>query len=269
MRCFTLLVLVSLAMGVSAGRAELLPFGVFSDEQTSIVYRPETGEMAIDAPQSTKLTSYVIYSNSGIFGLDCDPWAGCEPISIFRTTFGSRYGSHSLGNVAQPGLTQGFIVSDLWAVGSLDGGGDLGAVDLVYMHDLYPGDANRDFAFDQLDIVRVQQAGKYLTGQPATWGDGNWNGGPGGYPGEPPVGDGFFSQLDIVAALQTGDYLRGPYAAIRASGVRGDDQTSIIYDARTGGIAVDPPAGVELTCIDIVSASEIFTGEPAQNLHRG
>jgi hypothetical protein len=38
------------------------------------------------------------------------------------------------------------------------------------------------------------------------------------------------------------------------------------YDASTGEIWVDPPAGRELTSINIDSASGIFTGSPAQNL---
>lgn len=74
---------------------------------------------------------------------------------------------------------------------------------------LQPGDANVDQSFDQQDIVRVLQSGKYPTGQAATWGEGDWNGGPGGYPGEPPEGDGLFNQLDIVAAQQAGTYLTG------------------------------------------------------------
>ena len=78
---------------------------------------------------------------------------------------------------------------------------------------LQPGDADQDGDFDRLDLVQVLQAARYLTGQPATWGDGDWNGGPGGYPGEPPAGDGLFDEQDIVAALQTGKYLSGPYAA--------------------------------------------------------
>ena len=82
------------------------------------------------------------------------------------------------------------------------------------MHELLSGDANRDFTFDQLDIVQVQQAGKYLTGQAATWGEGDWNGGPGGYPGNPPLGDGLFNQLDIIAALGANTYMSGPYAAV-------------------------------------------------------
>ena len=63
-----------------------------------------------------------------------------------------------------------------------------------------PGDANEDFKFDQLDVVQVLQAGKFLTAESATFGEGDWN------------GDGVFNQLDIVAALQTGNYLQGPYA---------------------------------------------------------
>ena len=68
--------------------------------------------------------------------------------------------------------------------------------------------------FDQFDLVQVQQAAKYLTGLPATWGEGDWNGAPGGSPGNPPVGDGQFDQMDIIAANLAGVYLQGPYAAV-------------------------------------------------------
>jgi hypothetical protein len=78
---------------------------------------------------------------------------------------------------------------------------------------LRAGDANQDFVFDQFDVVQVLTAGKYLTSEPATWGDGDWNGAPGGTLGEPPAGDGLFDQLDIVAALRGGAYLTGPYLA--------------------------------------------------------
>lgn len=87
---------------------------------------------------------------------------------------------------------------------------------------LFPGDANQDFSFDQLDIVQVLVAGKYLSGEPATWGDGDWNGGPGGFPGNPPQGDGRFDQLDIVAALATGHYLSGPQLALAATDLQSD-----------------------------------------------
>ena len=80
---------------------------------------------------------------------------------------------------------------------------------------LQAGDADQDLDFDQLDLVRVSQAGKYLTEQAATWGEGDWNGAPGGFPGSPPAGNNRFDQLDIVVALAAEQYLKGPYAAER------------------------------------------------------
>jgi hypothetical protein len=56
--------------------------------------------------------------------------------------------------------------------------------------------------FDQLDLIRVQQAATYSTRKPATWGDGDWNIAPGGTQGNPSVGDGIFNQCDIIAAQQ-------------------------------------------------------------------
>ena len=131
---------------------------------------------------------------------------------------------------------------------------------------LQAGDANMDLKFDQLDLVQVQIAAKYLTGQAATWGHGDWNGAPGGSVGNPPVGDNRFDQLDIIAALNANTYLQGPYAAIKMGGTQGDGQTSVVYNAQTGDVAVDAPAGAQLTSINIESASRIFTGAPARNL---
>jgi hypothetical protein len=78
---------------------------------------------------------------------------------------------------------------------------------------LRAGDADMNLQFDQLDLVKVQVAAKYLTGQQATWGEGDWNGAPGGSPGNPPPGDGLFNQQDIIAALAADTYLKGPYDA--------------------------------------------------------
>jgi hypothetical protein len=130
---------------------------------------------------------------------------------------------------------------------------------------LQPGDANQGFDFDQLDLVKVQQAAKYLTGQTATWGEGDWDGAPGGAPDFPPRGNGVFDQLDLLAALVAGVYLTGPYASLQPDGQRGDDQCSVIYDASTGEISIDAP-GVELTSLNIVSAAGVFTSDPAENL---
>jgi hypothetical protein len=131
---------------------------------------------------------------------------------------------------------------------------------------LQAGDADQDLDFDQLDLIRVQQAAKYMTGQPATWGEGDWDGAPGGEPGSPPPGNGLFDQLDIIGALAPGYYLQGEYAALKPSGRAGDGQTSVGYDASTGELWVDAPTTAQLTSINIDSAADIFTGQPARNL---
>lgn len=123
---------------------------------------------------------------------------------------------------------------------------------------LQAGDADQDLDFDQLDLVKVLSAGKYRTGEPSTWGEGDWNGAPGGSPGDPPPGDGVFDQLDIVAAQQAGLYLTGSYGVVAAGGSRDDGQTSIIYDAKSGELALDAPRGRELTYVNIASEGERF-----------
>ena len=150
---------------------------------------------------------------------------------------------------------------DIWeATWHVEGEAIPGPISLV------AGDADQDLDFDQLDLVQVQIAAKYLTGQAAAWGEGDWNGAPGGFVGSPPNGDGVFNQLDIVAAQQAGIYLTGPYAAVQPNGLANDGQTSIVYNVGTGELAVDAPAGTDLTSINIDSAASIFTGDVAQNL---
>ena len=106
---------------------------------------------------------------------------------------------------------------------------------------LQAGDSDQDLDFDQIDLVQVQIAGKYLSGDAATWGEGDWNGAPGGSQGNPPAGNGLFDQLDIISALNSNVYLTGPYAAIVPNGATGDGQTSVGYDAGTGEVWVDAP----------------------------
>jgi hypothetical protein len=107
---------------------------------------------------------------------------------------------------------------------------------------LQAGDADQDLDFDQLDLVKVQIAAKYLTGQAATWGEGDWNGAPGGSPGNPPIGNGQFDQLDIIAALAHGLYLQGSYAALAGAG---------------------PPDGAERALIRLEPADLRYVPEPA------
>ena len=90
--------------------------------------------------------------------------------------------------------------------------------DLVRTAPLHAGDADEDFDFDQLDLVQVQIAAKYLTGELATWGEGDWDSAPGGEPGNPPAGDGVFDQVDIIRALTGGVYRTGPYAELSPVG---------------------------------------------------
>jgi hypothetical protein len=137
---------------------------------------------------------------------------------------------------------------------------------LINSVSLQAGDANQDLSFDQLDMVQVVRAGKYLTGQAATWGQGDWNGAPGGRPGHPPAGDGVFNHRDLLAAISTGHYRTGRYAAGQPLDAVPDVRAAVIYDANTGEVALDVPAGIELSAINLDSATGIFTESPAQNL---
>ena len=134
----------------------------------------EAGPGGIDAAivRSDGFTSYEIMLSAASLGLD-------EPL--------------------EPGMVLGFGVAindgDEFEQGQ-KGWGGLGAHSIVFGKTaqetveltliesapvgavLQPGDSNMDYKFDQLDLVQVQIAAKYLTGQVATWGEGDWNGAP-------------------------------------------------------------------------------------------
>jgi hypothetical protein len=112
--------------------------GQTGDTQTSLGYDVRTGELWVDAPAGTNLTSINIDSASSIFtGQPAQNLGGSfdndSDQNIFKATFGSSFGSISFGNVAQAGLSEQFLLNDLTVVGSLDGGGALGDVDLIYV----------------------------------------------------------------------------------------------------------------------------------------
>jgi hypothetical protein len=187
-----------------------------------------------------------------------EPVRGFEPWYYYESTFTAANETMLLSISSRPsvGGDASFLLDNI-------------SIDLAPTANVpLAGDADLDRDFDQVDLVKVQIAAKYLSGQTATWGDGDWNGAPD--PAStfqnPPAGDRLFNQLDIIAALGAGTYLRGPYAAIGRGGRPGDAQTSIIYNVNTGELAVDAPAGTQLTSINVDSAASIFTGAPAQNL---
>lgn len=81
------------------------------------------------------------------------------------------------------------------------------------------GDANLDGQFDQLDLVDVLQAGKFMTGQPASWSEGDWN------------GDERFDQLDLVLALQSESRFAPQADAAKVIGASSADDENDALDA--------------------------------------
>ena len=207
---------------------------------------------------------------------------GVNALDIAHSTTGDLIGSE--GRVVEIDVTRDVLA---WSLGEpnygwsfLPTGGDAAAVAsfenvfapvpqlVIRPGDSEPflqaGDADQDFDFDQLDLVQVQIASKYLSGRPATWGDGDWDGAPGGIMGLPPTGDGLFNQIDLIAALRHGLYRAGPYATVAPDGAAEDGQT-LGYDARTGRLRVHAPADVELTSIN-VDLMYVPVPEPASGL---
>ena len=118
--------------------------GQAGDAQASIGYNARSGEVWVDVPAETDLTSVNIESASGIFtGQPAQNLGGSfdndSDTNIFKATFGSSFGSLSFGQAAHAGLTEDFVAGDLSVVGSLAGGGALGNVDLIYVPVPEPG----------------------------------------------------------------------------------------------------------------------------------
>ena len=73
------------------------------------------------------------------------------------------------------------------------------------MKRVWVGDSDLNGVFNSGDFVQVFAAGKYETGQTATWDEGDWN------------GDLRFDSGDFVAAFADGGYEAGPRpAAVQA-----------------------------------------------------
>ena len=231
--------------------------GGIEDDYDDVVIHEEAGPGGVDAvvTRDAGITSYEIMLPA--FSMELDEPLGPGTVVGFGVAINDG-DEFETGQKGWGGLGAHAIVF---------GKTPLETVELTFVEDrvvgdaLQAGDSDQDLDFDQLDLVQVQVSAKYLTGQAATWGEGDWNGAPGGTQGNPPAGDGSFNQLDIISALGPGHYLTGPYAAIATGGTEGDGQTSLKYDAGSGELSVDAPAGTDLTSINITSAGSKFVGD--------
>ncbi len=97
----------------------------------------------------------------------------------------------------------------------------LGSVEVCVL-----GDSNADGQFDQQDLVRVFQAGKYQTADPADWAEGDWN------------QDSKFDSGDLVAVFQAGTYLQGKLI---------DDLSPLVARSPGNSGALGPPVTITNT----------------------
>ena len=99
-------------------------------------------------------------------------------------------------------LTEGLVTAQNDPRFDVNGDGVANAADhrhlVVGKFGTWFGDANLDGEFNSSDFVGVFQAGKFETGEPATWSQGDWN------------ADGVFSSSDFVVAFQDGGFELGP-----------------------------------------------------------
>lgn len=131
-----------LAMPTLAGTFPALAGeGAEGDAQTSLVYDASTGSLSTDPASGKLLTSINIDSAGSMFiaaNADMTVFNGSfdnvAANNLFKATFGSNFGAVNMGNVLPTGMDAAAVIADLTAVGSLDGGGDLGAVDLVCLN---------------------------------------------------------------------------------------------------------------------------------------
>ena len=137
---FCVAVMVTLVAGqaIAGSLAAIAPGGSLNDGQTSIVLYNANGELGVDVPAGTELTSMNIDSASGIFAGDPAQNLGGsfdnhDAHNIFKATFGSSFGSLSFGNVVEwrSWLREDFFLNDITVIGSLAGGGGLGDVDCI------------------------------------------------------------------------------------------------------------------------------------------
>ena len=127
---------------------------------------------------------------------------------------------------------------------------------------LQAGDADRNTVVDQFDFIRVLQAGKFLTGQSATWGEGDWNGVAWRSPENPPPGDGAFNQMDLVVVncSDGGEQYPQMYppedlaSRLQPYTNWSEENISLGYEADSGRVWIEPSPGSELTSVSVTSS---------------
>ncbi len=77
---------------------------------------------------------------------------------------------------------------------STDKGSSSYAVDLALNDGILLGDSDSNGRFDTADLVAIMQAGRYRTGEAATFAEGDWS------------GDGLFDEQDLLLAFQAGGF---------------------------------------------------------------
>jgi hypothetical protein len=241
--------------GTNSDQLEITTWGVRDYDQPVPLELDEWAHVAIVLDDQFAAH---FYHNGEYIGTQSHGAGGGTTFNDFYIGYAAVEAEHFSGSLDEVALFSGALSEEQINNAMNDG---VLAFDGAVPNALQAGDADQNYEFNQLDLVKVQVAAKYLTGQSATWGEGDWDGAPGGTQGSPPPGNGFFDQLDIIAALSHGLYLAGPYAALSGPEGSGDGNATIVYDANTGEVAVDVP-GTELTSILIDSVSGIFTGDP-------
>ena len=127
--------------------------------------------------------------------------------------------------------------------------------------DFAAGDANRDYYFDEADVVQVSKLGFFETGLTASWEQGDW------------TGDSIYNSSDLVEAFRSGAYRMGAYDEAAADPVNelaaistsGDTDTTVYYASTSGDVAITH-ADRKVTSVHFVSQSGLFLNSELQYL---
>jgi hypothetical protein len=156
-RCALFLAVVLLAVPAFAQGdplAGLAPDGWETDDVATLEYNPDTGVLQLyaarvdgDAAAKVNMTSLNISSPAGLFRADVTKddipvlsgaFDNYDENNLFMATFGGSFNDvpfvTSAGEgIMKTGLSSDAILGDFLTTGSLEGGGSLAAMDLVYV----------------------------------------------------------------------------------------------------------------------------------------